>query len=209
MDIGRWNLLPHWEDKHLIGLPRRRSRGATLLEVMLSSGLMALLVTVALTVVVAISRYYQRTLTSYDLHQSALTGLTTLSREMSASHNGSLVASADGLVFAHPTLDTTVVPAVLVWDRWICYYQGTVQGEPALVRVEEPISPPATTPPAVPPGKTVAYFRSAGLPSRLIAPYLASFVVSSGDPADVELALSRRVGKVYAVRVRLKVPFRN
>lgn len=187
-----------------------RPRGASLIEVLVSAFIMALLTGMAITVVLAVTRYYHRTLTSYDLHQDALAALSSLARELSSSHKQASLVGSGGVVFAVPSLDYSQTPTALQWDRWVCYCSLSVQGLPALVRIEQPLVPPSALPPsAVPFDKSIASFQSSGLHHKLVAAYLNSFTVSSDDPAIITLQLSRDIGKLYSVKVSTRVPFRN
>lgn len=190
--------------------PVKLRSGASLVEVIIASTIMSLLLTMSCTVIIAISRYFRRTLIASELHQSAITGLTSLSRELEAAHYPASQTYSDGIVFARPTLDATTLPPTLRWDRLVCYYVGTVQGNRALVRTEEPLVPSSlTAPAALPAGKDTAYFKTAALPHKLVCPDLDLFTVSNTDPAQVTLRLRRDFDKQYSVKVSIALPYRN
>lgn len=188
----------------------------SLLEVLVASAIMSLLVTMAITVVLAITRYFHRALTSYELHQDAITALTSLSRELSSSHAGTVDRPATGgVAFAVPTLDLSQTPPALEWVNWVCYCSMPIKGEPALVRMEQPISPPsATVPSSIPFDKTVSAFQGSGLRSKLVAAHLKNFLVTQGGTithptATVVLELARDNPRRFSVKVTTSLPFRN
>ena len=178
------------------------------MEVLVSAGIMALLTTMAITVVLACTRYFHRSLTSYYLHQDAIVSLNSLAREISASSLAAVAPGPDGVVFGARALDQSTTP-VRQWVGWICYCSMPVKGTPALVRMEEPLNPPSLTLPGAIPA--VSYFQSSGLRSKLMAAYLKSFLVTTVShprhpKVSIVLELARDNPRRFSVKVSTIVP---
>ena len=152
-----------------------RTSGVTLVETLIACALLVLVVGATLTLFVESLVYYSALDDANTLTQGGQIAMNRLCTELAESHAGSIQwnASPPGVVFASPKgadgrFHYDPSTNALLWQGYVCYYVGQVQGVRSLVRKELyfssiPMALP-TSPPSVPSTYNTAYFQAASLP---------------------------------------------
>lgn len=205
-------------------MTNRSRKGTTLIELMIASALILIVLSVSLSLIVSCLRYFRETDGAVAVHDTVLTAVTKLERDLKESNPGTfqIYTTPPGVVFASPRLpdntidfdDTSLQP---LWQKRICYYlEATdVAGEFNLVRKEEylPVGDVSDTPP--PPTVDTAHFESSVSSGGVVARGVTRFDWVPGPPVEVTLActdISNRGTSSEAeflVEVNTSVSFRN
>lgn len=189
------------------------SRGSTLIELVISAALIAVIVALALAVMVQGSRNLRTYEQALEAQKAGLTTLTRLHKELQATNTDLMLSTPQGIVFPSPYRDTGGVeydPSSLrlLWQEWICYeYQS---GAGVLTRRILPISPATDSPGAPPPVVNFATstenkvqareVSSFALIQETVTPPLWRCELTLGDMTDA----SR-----YGIELEIKVTPRN
>jgi len=186
-----------------------------LLEVLVAVVLLGLLLAGMYALLVASLRSWVFTANASELQQGTLTAASRLSWELAESNGGSfrVGTSPAGIVFASPRdsighvqYDAT---GSLLWRSYVCYFVGTVQSIPCMLRSEEPLGTPTAAPPSIPTTFTTAYFQSRP-GSRIVGYRVSGFGVSGTNPLDVTLSsFHATLGKDEQTSVQLRITMRN
>lgn len=187
----------------------RRSRGTTLVEMLVYCVLLGVLLTGVYAVLLAGVRNYAIGANATELEQAALKAATRLSRELAEGDAASfrVDSSPVGIVFASPRDSTDPKGRFaynsanrMLWQSYVCYYLGTANGAPALIRKVTPISPTVSSPPTIPSTLTSAWFAA----QTGIAPTWTGFNVSGlsvtpASPMTLSVTATRAPGVSQAV----------
>lgn len=171
------------------------------MELMVSAGLLALVLGLALQILAGVSRAQRRAAVSFELHQQAITGLTALTKDLAGSKGGNSTRYPGGGVIV---IGGTIVDHQFKWTRMICYYLKTVNGVQCLVRGELPLTP-TDSPPEI--NKGFGDFPNL----RVVARDIESLTFASAtEPIGVNLTAARQeMGVRFSVTVSLTVPYLN
>lgn len=171
-----------------------RPRGTSALEVIIACLLLGTVSTGAVSLMLASYRHYLDSDAAASLNDRVLQATTDLQRELKISRRSTtaIFAAPQGLVFASPRRnDHTIAfdPDNLqpVWQKWVCYYLEPDGQEHRLIRKEEPLASPTTTPPTVPSSKSTNHFRSAVSGGRVVARGVATWEIKDGTPMTLKL----------------------
>lgn len=203
---------------------RRHKAGASLVELMIASVLIGIVLTATSRLIVACLQHSRDTESSVMAHNTALSSITLLERELKETNAASfaIFASPPGVVFASPRLpdntidydDTNLQP---FWQKWICYYLEPAGSEFNLVRKEEyfPVANITDTPPTPTAAENTAYFQGSVNTGGVIARGLTKLEWTPGPPLEIVLActdISHRgtsTESEFLVEVSTSVSFRN
>ncbi len=206
---------------------RPEERGATLVELMIASGLLMLVMTSVSLLIRASSRHYMVMDASLDLQKESVLAANWVTREMAESNQNSVTyyppgTGHEGVTVGSPRTVTGGMQytsgGALVWQKRVCFYIDTVANKSVLQRMEWPLNPKTTYPPRIydigqfpGPANTPAYFLGLGAPRRLVAKNVDRLIVdTSVAPIAVTLELSSmRHGKPFSATILSKVHFRN
>lgn len=164
------------------------------------------------------ARKTHKTEVGLDLQAESLKALNWLNSEFAETTEDGVLdetATADpGIVFASPRdlngrvrLDPS---GRLLWQKYVCFYTDTLNGDPVLMMKVRPIAS-ATTDPGSPPS-VVDMKSDSTLERRVIARNITSF---TGDPDnlspwEITLEASAKSGRSrLGIRVQTSIFFRN
>ncbi len=154
---------------------KRRRRGATLLELIIVSGILSIVVVSVGTLIRVSVDYYFYSNDQIEVQRRSLLSLNLLTQELSFSNINTVKEDGGpnpGLIFASAAAPTgglsRDVSGRLVWSRWISYYVDTVNERPTLIRKEIPIVDGSAHIPDVS-LLMVATFRAQPDPGRIMA----------------------------------------
>ena len=203
-----WNCRRSWP------IPRRRTEGHTLVEVLVAAGIMLLVLLCTCHMLVSSLSFYAVERTATELQQGALGPLARLSRELAEAdpYAVRVDTSPAGIVFASPrdsqgrfTFDASTN---LMWQRYICYYVTTVNGSQALVRKEMALSAPRNTPPPL--VYSTSSFQSLNAPLVAVGWNVVAFSVSGFNPVQVSLTTNQSaLGRLDQLQFVTRVCLRN
>ena len=199
-----------------------KERGATLLELMIASALILIVLSVSLSLILSCVRYFRETDGAVQVHDTVLSAITKLERDLKESNPSSfqIYAAPQGVVFASPRLpdntldfdDTSLLP---LWQKRVCYYLEPAGAEFNLVRKEEFLPPASVSDTPPPPTVDTAYFQANVSTGGVVARGVTRFDWVAGPPVQVTLActdISHRGADSEAeflVEVSTSVSFRN
>ena len=190
----------------------RRSRGVSLIELLISAFLMGLCLTSVHMLVQAGNRYLRVSQARHEIQSQALLSLAWLQRELAESDPDSyrtLATPYQGIVFASPRDNSGQVQYDLgrmLWPKFLCYYVK----DQNLVRKVKSLVPPSPYPPPAPQVDVVA--SDPNLPLRSLARHVTKFEIGAQKiPVDITLQLTMEpnLGKAYAIEVKTQVFPRN
>jgi hypothetical protein len=197
--------------------PMGRSRGTTLIELSVASGLLGLVVLYTYYVMSAGSRYVQVSQATLEVQETSLTALARLSDELDESDGACYFTDPDnnGIIFASPRdADSHIVfsdSGQMQWTKLICYYLDSIDGQPALIRKEKLLASPVpiTTPPSI--VASIADFRNEGsLPPRVVARHISAFKATPDNPVDITVVASlTHFDKDYELTLTTRVLMKN
>ncbi len=192
-------------------------RGASLVELLVCSGLLGLLMLGVLAVMVANNQYLRNSELRLDMQREALQSLGQMTRELTESNRYAINVEPDAMVFASPrdmssriTFDSR---GRLQWHKYVCYYRDpdfAGSGTACLVRKVLPLPTPAID---VPPAPSVSSVRdNPGLTPKVVAHYVESFTPELTPAGPVQLSVlvkHNHYGKIHGLEIRSKVFVRN
>lgn len=153
----------------------RLRRAATLLELIIVTGLLSIVMVSVGTLIRVSVDYYFYSNDQIEVQRRSLLSLSLLTQELSFSNINTVKEDAGpnpGLIFASAAGPTggfsRDVSGRLIWNRWISYYVDTVNDRPTLMRKETPIVDGSTHIPDVSP-LTVEIFREEPDAGRIMA----------------------------------------
>ena len=190
------------------------SAGLTLIELMISMALAALLMTSVYAVLKAAVRYYLNSNKAVDVQQSALLATSAVSTELMETNMGAILEdiTADRFVtFGSPRDVRGEVPATtdgqMLWQKYICYW-AEAEGEiSALFRKEEPFTPTPDVP-VVPGTFTMDHFKGLPGPARRITEHIYSLDVRRTSVVEMYVGAEDR-DKKFRVVIYTKLKPRN
>lgn len=129
---------------------RSAKRGVTLVEIILSLGLLSLILGTVGKITATGYDYYWRSLGSLDVQRAALTANRRLTEELSLSSIHTVIVEPGAIAFATP-LDSNgkiqyTESGNLQWTSHVCYYLDTVQGASVIIRKRTDMSTPGVNP---------------------------------------------------------------
>ena len=195
-----------------------RKRGVSLIELLISAGLMGLCLSAVHMLIVAGNRYLRVSTARHEIQSQALICLSWLARELSEtdpdSYKVSNTPALQGIVFGSPRDPSTGQTKFdtlgrMLWPKFICYYRTPINGVDCLVRKAQDIVPPNEYPPPPPPVASIS--GAGGLNTRVLGRHVTDFQVQQASPINITLQLSmdQALGKNYAIQVSTKVFPRN
>ncbi len=184
----------------------------SLLEVLVGAFVLAILTGSVYAVFLAGMRYHERVSTSLELQQTLLSARARVAAELSEASSSSLRVSTNppGVVFGSARGDTgrLVFDAAgrLQWQRLVCFYLD----DTTLLRKEQLLASPSSTPPVIPAARNTAYFRSQPSPQKTVGQDIADLSLSTGATLEIFIAAERMaLGKQFRVETRTRVLPRN
>lgn len=191
---------------------RAESRGATLLEVLISAGLMGLVAMGVYYVMSAGLRYVRVTNATIDVQRRCMLALVGLTRELGESSPRSFFSDGTGLTFASPRDNLGALRydlgSRLLWQKCVAYYVTPVEGIPCLVRVEKALPKPvAKVPDPVPLSTMRAEITEK---PRIISRDIVSFTTSTTSPVELSATAAITDGeRDFKVTITSKVTLKN
>jgi prepilin-type N-terminal cleavage/methylation domain-containing protein len=166
-----------------------RHSGFTLVEVMISAGLLTLVMVGAYALIAFSVRWNLKMKESVDTYQQALKVYSRVSYDLSTGSRESFIYGVDGFAFASARppdgpfrFDSA---GELLWHRYIVYYVE----EDTLYRHEFPIEPAASILPETP---TIAIFRSKMThQSAVMARDFSEFEIDPGSGASITFKIDK------------------
>ena len=203
---------------------RGRSRGVSLVELMVASVIMGLVLSSALTLMFACYRHFLDGDIAAEMNDMVLSATTTLRRELADGHRASskifnAPGQPYGIVFASARLDDQTIDfddvnLQPIWQKWVCYYLQPDDHDFLLIRKEAPLLSPTTTPPLVPADRDTSYFKTLD-GGRVVARGVVEFKLEDGHPLKLGLTC-RQVGhrgtsteSEFLQEIATQVTFRN
>lgn len=144
----------------------RRPRGASLVELILSVGILGVLMLSMSRIMVTGYHYYWTSVGSLDVQRAALLTSRRISKELSLSNVSTVIAQPGAIVFATP-LDANEVPRYasdgnIEWQSHVCFYLETIENQSVLIRKRVDVNTPGVNPPdPIADGHTIAFFAGA------------------------------------------------
>lgn len=188
----------------------------------MACGVVGLVMASALALIVASYRHHLDGDTAATLNDRVLSTVTAMQRELKDGHRGSsrIFTSPVGIVFASARLPNNKIAfdednLQPIWQKWVCYYLEQGQADLRLVRKEEPLGAPGTTPPIVPTGKDTEYFRTSVDGGRVVAHGVTELELVDGQPLSLKLTCrevaNRGSGseREFLQEITTQVTFRN
>lgn len=199
-----------------------RGQGASLVEVIVACGVVGLIMASAMALIIASYRRHLDGDTAATLNDRVLSTVTAMQRELKDGHRGSsrIFTSPVGIVFASARLPNQKIAfdednLQPIWQKWVCYYVEPAGPDLQLVRKEEALSAPGTTPPVVPTGKDTEYFRTSVSGGRVVARGVTELELVDGQPLTLGLTC-REVAhrgttteREFLQEITTQVTFRN
>lgn len=200
----------------------RRPPGASLVEIIVACGIVGLIMASAMALIIASYRHHLDGDTSATLNDRVLATVTTMQRELKDGHRGSslIFSSPVGIVFASARLPDQKIAydednLQPIWQKWVCYYVEPAEIDFQLVRKEEPLTAPGTTPPVVPSSKDTEYFRSSVSGGRVVARGVTELELVDGSPLTLGLTCREVANRgtsserEFLQEITTQVSFRN
>lgn len=181
-------------------------RGTSLVEVLIASGLLLVILGLALQFLSSANRYQKRTAAAFEANASTLAAVTALSREFAHSEPNA-TASTKSIVFVGGNLGAA---GAWEWNRIVCYYVDDVKGVSCLIRGVEPLPAPQASPPPLT-GKDTSFFKtSSTVERRPIARNIDDLVVSpTGSQRTVVVASKlTELNQLYSTKITFDIPLR-
>lgn len=200
-----------------------RRRGASLLELLISVGLMGIVMTCIYALMVAGVRYLNATNTSLEMQQQSLLGMIWLSHDLGESNHRTIATFPvpGGILMGSPRDDANNswidVSGAVRWPKFICYYLADVQGVQCMLRKEQYMDdpdlhtdPPPLLPPIPQPWQDYAYYRDLEISPRVITRYVQSLSCTGNNPVQINLTVGKEEwGRKYSMSLQVKVTMRN
>lgn len=175
-----------------------RRRGALLVEALISAFLLVVLLLVVLGSFVQSLQYHAQYDDANALTQRAVIASTRIRNELVDANRQSVHfdVTPPGIVFATPRgadgqyrYDLTT--GDLLWRRYVCYYVDIARQR--LVRKEEDIAAPPSTPPAIPINRTSAYFAASPLGETWTCAGVSALQASVAVPSPAMVGVTLRL----------------
>lgn len=197
-----------------------RSKGRTLIEIMVASALLLLLTGLMLRVLTTSRQRLQRIEALINLEEQAVKAMAMVSSDLSEAHLHTVeTPSSSFLVFSSPrSLSGKFVVAPsgeLRWSTVVCYRKETIGGDDKLIRQVEDmpdVDGESPLPSELVPPADLAFFTAGSGPRSKIADGFETLNVSVKDQTrfEVKLHLSKRLGnKTRGIRLTSQVFPRN
>lgn len=192
----------------------RADSGATLLEIMIASGLMLLIMGGIARLMTVGASYLSIQEVKAEISKDTTIAFLWLTRELRESDADSVKTAPNGVIFATPrdAHGDVVFDSAgrMLWHQNICYYAGQSQGMNALLRKSRLLAVPAISPPAVPSVDSLRL--DTGAPTSVKARHVKSLTFDvTVSPMEMTLfseATSSR-GRTYGMELKTRVYFRN
>lgn len=175
---------------------KRRTTGTTLIEIMVYAALLGMFFYCIYGVLIASMRYFRIARATVEIQQQAMNAIANLSRDISQTKAEKIIIDTNptGIIFPSPvdsegkySFDSS---GELLWQKWICYYIDTNDGENYLFKKEYKIAP--TTDPVAPVSMdTTAEFKNASLHRRTIAKNITGLNFSGITPLNIEVIFAK------------------
>ena len=149
-------------------------RGATLLEVVIATAVMAIVVGLGLAILISGSRYLRTNEQAIEAQRSGLALVTRFHQELQSTAQSTIASTSQGVVFASPFRDDGITEfdensQQVLWQKWVCYQYDTATLK--VTRYELPITPATAAPGAAP---AMASF-AGSLAAKLMASDISRF----------------------------------
>ena len=202
------------------------NRGATLVEVLISSALLMIVMTLVAHLVQVSSRQYMLMEASLDLQRESVRAANWITREMAEGNRLSVehfppgAGQLESLTFGSArnqdgSLQYTI-GGKLVWQQKVCFFIERLDGRSTLQRIATPLAirtafPPRIQPVGYPVPDRAETFLKQDLSKRVIARDVDRIILD-GSVSPVKLTLelsSQKFGKPFTATIESKIHFRN
>jgi hypothetical protein len=201
-----------------------RRTGASLIEAIISAGIMGIIMTCVYALMGAGVRYLHATNAAVELQQQSLLAMMGLTHDIGESNPRTvrLFPPEDpGILMGSPRSDTGetwVDPSGQVrWAKFLAYYLDDVNGVKCLLKKEQYMDdpdlhtdPPPLLPPIPQPWQVVGYYRMLEIPPRVIARNVQKLTFQGVNPVQIGLTVGKKdYGRTFQIRLSVKVSMKN
>lgn len=186
---------------------RLRPRGLTLVEVLISAGLLGLVMAGVYATLILSMRYQRKLSDSVDTFNQALLATSRMAQSLGTGSQSSMVIEPDGFAFVSAQPDsgpfTHDVSGQLEWHRFVFFYLE----DGKLYRGDVPLPGAVTTAPSTP---TLATLKTSPEAKKfLVAEGVELLEVTSGSGATTKLKMRGKNAEENSTVLETRVTFRQ
>lgn len=187
--------------------PVSRRKGLTLVEVLISAGLLGLVMAGVYATLVLSMRYQGKLSDSVDTFNQAVLATSRMSQSLGTGSQSSMMVEPEGFAFVSAQPDsgpfTHDANGRLEWHRFVFFYLE----DGKLYRGEVPLAAPVVSPPSTP---TLAVLKaSPGAKRLLVAEGVELLEVTSGSGATTKLKMRGKNAEENSTVLETRVTFRQ
>ena len=186
---------------------RPRSRGLTLVEVLISTGLLGLVMAGVYATLVLSMRYQRKLSDTVDTFNQAVLATSRMSQSLGTGCQSSMMVEPEGFAFVSAQPDsgpyTHDASGQLEWHRFVFFYLE----DSKLYRGEVPLPAAVTTPPPTPPLSVLKV--SPAAKRFLVAEGVDLLEVTSGSGATTRLKMRGKNVEENSTVLETRVTFRQ
>lgn len=201
-----------------------RRKGATLIEAIISAGIMGIIMTCVYALMGAGVRYLHSTNAAVELQQQSMLAMVMLTHDIGESNPRTISvfpASDPGILMGSPRADTgetwVDVSGLVRWAKFYAYYLETVNGVQCLMRKDQYLDdpdlhtdPPPLLPPIPQPFQTVDYYRMLEIEPKVVARHVQAISFQGKNPILINLTVGKEdYGRTFRISLSVKVSMKN
>jgi hypothetical protein len=183
-------------------------------EIMVAMAIFAIVMTSVAQIIRHTVRFYNTHVRAIEVQQQAIQAARWITQEMeegSYQSVSSVFTPSPHVIFGSPrNLDgkLEVVDGRMLWQKFVCYYVGTIKGDQVLKRGELLFQKAAQAPPPIPTSITLSSFEKPGATERIIARHIESISVTLSDSAKIEIKANLDNG-AFTLKLQTRVEMGN